>query len=329
MSGQQPPGYPPQQPTYGGQPGWGQQNPYQQPSGQQPAAQQPYGRPGQNPYQPPSGQQPYGQPGQNPYPQAAGQPGYGPPSYAASYGQQPMYGPPGAPPPQPGAPGGPPPRKSPALIIGIVAAAVVLLVAVGGIFIALSGGGTEPVSTITPAPPSEQPQPSTAPSTGGKSSEPANPSGPAGSAIDLGKGIKLVPAAGWTVEDQTTGAVSLTNGQGVFYGRQLQQQKTTNPEQLCDAFNRAALKSAANAQFGEPETADVGSSKLTAAVCGATFTATSGDKTTQVLVSNMVSIRKSDGLAVIGTLLYVKDSDQQTKTDASEMMSSMITSQAR
>jgi hypothetical protein len=242
-----------------------------------------------------------------------------------------MYGAPGGQ-PQPGAPGGPPPRKSPALIIGIVAAAVVLLVAVGGIFIALSGGSTEPVSTITPAPPSEQAQPSTEPSTGGKSSAPSgptSPSAPTGSAIDLGKGIKLVPAAGWKVEDQTSGAVSLTNGQGVFYGRQLQQQKTTNPEQLCDSFSRAALKSAANAHFGEPQAADVGSSKLTAAVCGATYTSTSGDQTTQVLVSNMVSIRKSDGLAVIGTLLWVKDTDQQTKTDASEMMSSMVTSQAR
>lgn len=201
--------------------------------------------------------------------------------------------------------------------------------AIGGIFIALSGGNDQPVSTITPAPPSQSAEPSTQPSTGGKSSEPAGPSRPTGSAIDLGNGIKLVPAAGWKIEDQSSAAASLTNGQGVFYGRQLQQQKTTNPEQLCDSFSRAALKSAANARFGEPESANVGSSKVSAAVCTATFTATSGDQTAQILVSNMVSVRKSDGLAVIGTLLWAKNTDEQTKTDAGEMMSSMVTSQVR
>ena len=43
----------------------------------------------------------------------------------------------------------------------------------------------------------------------------------------------------------------------------------------------------------------------------------------------MVSVRKSDGLTVIGTLLCAKNTDEQTKTDAGEMISSMVTSQVR
>jgi hypothetical protein len=216
-----------------------------------------------------------------------------------------------------------------------VVACVVLLVAIGGIFIALSGGGSDqPTSTITPGPPTSEPttEPTEPPSTpGGQTSEPTGPTTaptqPTGEAIDLGSGITLMPATGWRVQEQETSVVSLTNGQGVFYGRQLTLAKGTNPVQFCDAFNRAALKSAGNARFGDAEARDVGSDKLSAAVCAAAYTETSGDQSMQVLVSSMVSVRKSDGLTVVGTLLSVRNTDDQTKSDASAMMSSMLNSQ--
>ncbi len=129
------------------------------------------------------------------------------------------------------------------------------------------------------------------------------------------------------MKEQATSTVSLTNDQGVFYGRQIKLDKGTNAVQFCDAFNRAALKSASNAKFGEPKSSDVGSNKLSAAVCGAGYTETSGDQSTQVFVSSLVSVRKSDGLTVVGTLLFVKSTDEQTKTDAGAMLSSMLNSQ--
>lgn len=349
-----------------GGPGYPQQGGGQEgsPQGGQPSGQQgyypPQGSPPQGSGQQGSPQQ-YGQPQGSPqqyggYPSQGGyatqpgsytqQPGYGqggfgqPTGYGAAggYGPQPdqtQVQPPGWGQQGPGTyqPGGrPPTRKSPGLIIGIVVAAVVLLVAVGGIFIALSRSSDEPTSTITPAPPTSEPTP-TQPTSGpsGQSSEPGQPSTPptqpTGEAIDLGNGITLKPAAGWTVQDQEATVVSLTNRQGVFYGRQLKLDKTTNAAQFCDAFNRAALKSASNAKFGDAEPTDVGSSKLSAADCGATYTETSGDKSVQVFVSSLVSVRKSDGLIVVGTLLFVKNTDDQTKSDAGAMMSSMLTSQ--
>ncbi len=335
-------GYPQQggQPTYpsqGGQPTYPSQGGQGYPSqGGQPT----YPQPGYAPQGYP--QQGYAPQGGVPPQAGYGQPGYGQGAYGqptslgtpGSYGQQPpgSYG--QQPPGSSGSGGRPPTKKSPGLIIGIVVAAVVLLVAVGGIFIALSGGGSDqPVSTITPEPQTTQPStPTTQPS--GPTSQPSNPSTtpskptqPAGDTIDLGNGIRLTPAAGWTVQDQSSGVASLTNGQGVFYGRQIKLDKGSNAVQFCDAFNRAALKSASNAKFGQAEAADVGSDKLSAATCGATYTETSGDQSIQVFVSSLVSVRKSDGLTVVGTLLYVKNTDAQTKTDAGTMLSSMLTSQ--
>ncbi|HET9649560.1 MAG TPA: hypothetical protein VFP34_15210 [Microlunatus sp.] len=329
-------GYPPQ----GAQPAYSPQSPQQgypqQGYPQQPAQQgYPQNYPGQGhpgpAYAGQGGQQGqgYAGPGYSGYPQQgfAQQSGYA--GQSGGYQAQPGYG--QQPPPGSYPTGGrPPTRKSPGLIIGIVVAAVVLLVAVGGIFIALSGGSNdEPVSTITPtAPPSEpttQPsEPSTAPSQPG---QPSTSPKPSGDVIDLGNGIVLRPASGWQVQDQAAGVASLTNGQAVFYGRQLSVDKSTNASQFCDAFNRAALKSAGNAKFGEPQARDVGSAKLSAATCGATYTETSGDKSLQVFVSSLVSVRKSDGLTVVGTLLFVKSTDDQTKTDAGQMVSSMLTSQ--
>jgi hypothetical protein len=346
----QPQGYPQQggQPTYsqqGGQPTYSQQGgqPTYPQQGGQPTSPQQGGQPtypqqrGQPTYSQEGSAQQGGYAPQGGVPQQGGygqQPGYGQGAYGqtanvggtGAYGQQP----PGS--YQSG--GRPPTKKSPGLIIGIVVAAVVLLVAVGGIFIALSGGGSdEPSSTITPEQPTSQPsRPTTEPS--GKTSQPSSPSTapsqptqPTGDTIDLGNGIGLTPAAGWSVQDQSSGVASLTNGQGVFYGRQIKLDKGTNPAQFCDSFNRAALKSASNAKFGDAQAADVGSPKLSAATCGAAYTETSGDQSMQVFVSSLVSVRKSDGLTVVGTLLFVKSTDAQTKTDAGTMLSSMLTTQ--
>ncbi|GAA1227773.1 hypothetical protein GCM10009676_07620 [Prauserella halophila] len=109
--------YPPQPPgpgqpdPYGQQPGqYGQQPGYPQQPGPQPYGQPP--QPGPYGQQDPYGQQPYGQ---NPYGQ--GQFGQG------QFGQQPYGG-------YPGGPGGEPPKKKTGLVVGIVAAAVVLLAGV-------------------------------------------------------------------------------------------------------------------------------------------------------------------------------------------------------
>jgi hypothetical protein len=125
-----------------GQPGQSGPQPYYGGAGQQQGYGQPgYGQSGPQPYYGGSGYQgqPYGQQGYGQ--QGYGQPGYGQPGYGQpGYGYgQPGYGQPYG---QPGYGYGPPPRKSKLpWILGGVALAVVLVVAVL-LVVGLAGGGT-------------------------------------------------------------------------------------------------------------------------------------------------------------------------------------------
>jgi hypothetical protein len=316
---QQPAGYPPQQP--GGYPP-------QQPGGYPP--QQPGGYPPQQPggYPP---QQPGGYPPQQPgYPQQGGYPQQPPPGYPL---QQPgPYGPQG-----PGgvAPGGPaaPRKKSPVMIIAIVAAAIVLLAAVGGIIMALTRGGTnQPDVTVTPSqpvPPTEEPtpEPTGQPTPQPSPTESSRP--PTGGAVDLGNGIELVPAAGWQVKKAGKNVAQLSDGKSVFLGQSLQISQSTNPAQLCEAWHGKIAEGTTNGKFQDAKDADVGTTRLKAATCGAQVTVSGGQGSTKLFLFSLVSVRQSDGVSVIGTTYFTSDADtNQLNKDFTSMINSMLGSQA-
>ena len=337
-------GQPPYQPGYPQQPG---QQGYPQQPGQQGYPQQPAPasypqQPGQQGY-PPQGypQQPAGYPQQPAgYPQgyppqggqpyAPGQPGQGgyPPQ-----GPRPGY--------QPSGPaGGPPKKKSPLLIIGIVVAAVVALVAIGGIVIGLSSGTKDvPDTTITPGPqtppPDEPtPDPGSSPSPGGNESPgggstPGGGGSGGGSAIDLGHDITLVPADGWDVKKQTGSLAQLSDGKNVYIGQTAALQPGTNPGQVCTAWHKQLAESEGGGKFTEPKTADVGTNKLKAATCSAQVTASSGQGSSDLLLVTIVSVRSSDGVTVLGTVAFTSASDQtQLQKDFTAMSNSMLETQA-
>jgi hypothetical protein len=322
-------------------PDWGQQGSYppQGPGGyppQQPAGYPPQQQPPQQGYPP---QQPAGYPPQQQPPQQ----GYPP---QGSYSPQRAYGPPpGGYPPQPGgfAPQGPGPtgpgtqgaqaKKSPVMIIAIVAAAIVLLAAVGGIIMVLNRGSAEqPDVSITPsqpAPPTEEPtpQPSREPSSEPTPSE--SPRSPTGGAIDLGNGVQLVPAGGWDLKKAGKNVAQLSNGKSVFLGQSLQISPSTNPGQLCDAWHRDVAEGTSNGKFQESKDADVGTTRLKAATCVAQVTVTGGQGTTKLYLFSLVSVRQSDGVTVIGTAYFTPNTDtNQLNKDFTSMINSMLKSQA-
>jgi hypothetical protein len=333
--------WPPQEGGYsqGGYP------PQNQPAGYPPQS-QPGGystqpQPGGLPPQPPGGYPSQGQPGSY-----SGQPGAYPPQ--GGYGPQGGYPPPGA---YPGAPVGyppgvggpppvgPPPKKSRAMIIGIVAAAVVLLAAIGGVILVLTqGGDTQPDATITPAPtveptpeaPSAQP---TSASPSGRQSTPPQPTEapdpvPSGKAITLDHGISVTPAEGYQLEKSGTGYARLSNGDQLFLGQAVAVDPGTNPGQLCDAWHRKIVEGQANGQFGNPETADLNTKNLKGATCTGMFTASNGSGSQDVVVSSLVSVR-TDGVTAIGTMYFLKDAEgDQLNKDFSAMMNSMLQDQA-
>jgi hypothetical protein len=321
-------GYPqqgyPQQP---GQQGYPPQGYPQQPP------QQGYPQPGQQGY-PPQGYPQQGYPQQG-YPQQGGQPGY--PQGQPGQGGYPPQGP-GRPAYQPSGPAGPPKKKSPLLIIGIVVAAVVALVAIGGIVIGLSSGSKDvPDTTITPGPqtpPPDEPSsgPSSSPSTA-PSGEPSGGSTPGGggqpgAGIDLGHDITLVPADGWDVKKQTADLAQLSDGKNVYIGQTATLDAGSNPGQVCTAWHKQLADGEGGGKFAAPKTADVGSDKLKAATCSAQITASSGQGSSELLLVSVVSVRTSDGVTVVGTVAFTAASDQdQLQKDFTAMTNSMLQTQ--
>jgi hypothetical protein len=317
-------------------PDWGQQGGYppQGPGGYPP--QQPGGYPSPGGYPP---QQPAGYPPQQPPPQQ----GYPPQS---GYSPQRAYGPPsGGYPPQPAdfgpqGPGGPgtqgaPAKKSPVMIIAIVAAAIVLLAAVGGIIMVLNrGDAAQPDVSITPsqpAPPTEEPtpQPSREPTAEPRPTPTESSQAPTGGSIDLGNGIELVPAGGWAVKKTGKNVAQLSNGKSVFLGQSLQISPSTNSGQLCDAWHRDVAEDTSNGKFQEAKDADVGTTRLKAATCVAQVTVSGGQGTTKLYLFSLVSVRQSDGVTVIGTAYFTPNTDtDQLNKDFTSMINSMLKSQA-
>ena len=307
-------GYPPQGP--GGYP------PQQQPAGYPP--QQPGGYPPQQPASyPPQGGYPPQQPASYPPQQPGGYPPQPPPGGYPP--QQPAVGGPGAP--------GAPAKKSPVMIIAIVAAAIVLLAAVGGIIMVLTRGGeAQPDVTITPSqpvPPAEQPtpEPTGRPTTAGPQPTPTSQP-PTRGAINLGNGIELQPAAGWEVKKAGENVAQLSDGKSVFLGQSLQISQSSNPGQLCDAWHRNIAEGTSNGQFQDSKDANVGTSSLKAATCDAQVTVSGGQGTTKLYLFSLVSVRQSDGVTIIGTAYFTPNADtDQLNKDFSSMVNSMLKSQ--
>jgi hypothetical protein len=307
-------GYPPQQPGSGGyppqQPGPGGGYPPQQPPGYPPQ---------QQPGFPPPGYAPQGAYAPQP------PPGEYPPQQLGGFGPQ---GPAGGGPATQGAPA----KKSPVMIIAIVAAAIVLLAAIGGIIMVLTHGGTnQPDVTITPsqaAPPTEQPTPQP---TGQPTPEPTPTQSqhPTGGSIDLGNGVELTPAGGWQVKKTGKNVAQLSDGKSLFLGQSLQISPSTNPGQLCDAWHRDVSEGTSNGKFQDPKDVDVGTTRLKAASCVAQVTVSGGQGSTKLYLYSLVSVRQSDGVTVIGTAYFTPNTDtDQLNKDFTAMMNSMLRSQA-
>ena len=309
-------GQPPYQPGYPQQPG---QQGYPQPGYPQQPGQQGYP---QQPGYPPQGYPQQGYPPQGGQPYQGGYPPQGP-------GGQPGYRPPG--------PGGPPKKKSPLLLIGIVVAAVVALVAIGGIVIGLSSGTKDvPDTTITPGPQTPPPdEPSSGPSSS-PSAEPSTgpsggstPGGSGGAGIDLGHDVTLVPAAGWDVSKQTGSLAQLSDGKNVYIGQTAELDAGSNPGQVCTAWHKQLAEGEGGGKFAAPKAAEVGADKLKAATCSAQVTASSGQGSTELLLVSVVSVRSTDGVTVVGTVAFTAASDQDAlQKDFTSMSNSMLQSQA-
>ncbi|WP_185975772.1 hypothetical protein [Tessaracoccus rhinocerotis] len=335
---------------YGGQPSQGP-GPQGGPGQPQPGyGQQPQPGYGQQP-QPGYGQQP--QPGYQQPPSGYGQQpqsGYG--QQQPGYGQQ-GYGQPGPYQNYQGAQQ-PPQKNSSGKIIGIVVGAVGVL-AIAGLAFALLGGGDDgpdvpppPPVSQTPADPetTEPAEPETTEPADPETTEPAepettepadpetteptepeteDPQPPAG-AIDVGNGMSVVPAAGWSVADQSDNGVLLTDAAGrVFL---VNTGNSANPEAEVAQLVDNLTQDGTDVSKGEVQVADV-HPDLAVASQLAIMTTTGGSGTTELGLFAVISSRTADQVGFASVLLVpaADFEDEAVLTQADEMLNSVFISQ--
>lgn len=295
----------------------------------------------QQPGYPQAGYPPQPYPGQG-YPPQAGYAGqaypqgaYGRPAYGPQAGAQPGYGGPGGQPPAP--------RASSSKVLLIVIGAVVLLVIAGAALLMLSNRQA-PVDPVTPTPVPTVPTTTASPSpeptatgsaepTGEPTQEPTEgpspePTPPNGGVVDLGNGVMFLPAPGWEVQEQAPSAISVSDGKAVFVTRVVQQKKNTNAGQLCDAFNRQVLDGATGAKFGDAKDLDINLKNLAVAQCPAAFISTSNGKSTQMLAVTFAAVRTTDGVSTLSTLLFTKDTPEDSFNAVDQMLGVVLGSQS-
>ncbi len=319
-------GFPPQGGP-GGQ-GWPPASGY---GPQGPAPQQGYGQP-QGHGQPPG----YGQP------QGYGAPqGYGPQQGFGAQGQAPRSGgfQPGGLPPGGHQPQGKPPAKggSSAKIIGIVVAALVVLGLIAGLIMMLTQpkkgpevpGPTPSVTVPTPTRPTPSASASPSASKPTPSASSSTSTQPPGQAIVVGQGISLTPQAGWTVVKQEADFVVLTKGSAVFVAETGKVKAGVTGAQLVESIMTSQAKDMTNVKKGEITPVDIDPAVSVAkGLQAGTMTGSSGSK--NMALGTLASVRTSDGVAFVGTLIWPAAEDVGPyNTDYTKMVSSMLSTQLK
>lgn len=337
--GQRPGGNNPGQQPGGGQPSWPSQ-------GQQTPGPYPPAQPHPGPYPP---AQPYPGP---PAGYGQSQSGYGPPSggYAsqpgpAGYGpgqQQYGYGPPSGYQQTGFQGGGPPPQQgnSRGKIIGIVIGAIVVLALIGVAIGLLTGGKSAPVTPIpppvsqtpdpvptpTPVEPSPDPTPEPtdpAPTPSEEITEPAptpteTETPPVSGAIDVGNGMSVVPAEGWTVDEQSENGVLLFDAIG--RGFVVSTGQSTNPAAEVAKVIDDVTAGGSDVKKGEVQAPDL-HPDLEVASQLAIMTTAGGGGTSELAVLAFVSARTADNVGFVAVLVVpVEDLENKTVTDQADLM---------
>lgn len=284
-----------------------------------------FGQPGQGGFGGQPGQGGFGGQGGG-YGGQSGQPGFG--QQGPGFGQQ-GFGGPGYPtggmPPQP-------PKKSNAMIIGIVVAAVAVLAIAGLVIGLVSGGGRkDPVvppptpPPTTSAPPTTEP-PTPSPTNRGPSTNPPTTEPPSGDSVPVGGGMTVTPAAGWSVVERNANNALLKDSQGRLF--LVQTGRATDPKsEVQDAINGVTEKGT-DVRKGQVQTPTV-DSRLQVASQAAIMTSTGGGGTTQLGVFALVSTRTSDNAAFVAILLVPADDLENTSVTSgvNTMLNSVIRSQ--
>lgn len=235
-------------------------------------------------------------------------------------GQPPQSGYPGqAPPPDyfgqvppPGYPG----QKDNRFILLMVGLGVVALIVIGAIILAVSPTPTsDPPLTITPT----------------TSAPTYSPS--AGDTVEIARGVKVTLPAGWSVSEQDDSSVTLTNGSEVFGADVTMLAANTDPVQAVDAFLKSYAENSSAAKVTPASPVDLGINEVNVAMGSADVVFSTSQGSAAWTVYSVISVRKSDGLAVVASMTIDETADSAEVDRLIDVFSnltvSMIYSQAR
>jgi hypothetical protein len=282
----------------------------------------------------------YQAPNAGPFPPTAPQ-GYPNPAAfpPASYPQQ-GYGQPGGPAgggyPMPGGYPQPPAGKaSSSKVLLIVIAAVVALALIGGGLVLMAQTPKTPTGSTVPTQPTQPTEPTQTPSTDPTpSSDPTPTAGPTGSptpangAVDLGHGVLFAVSDGWQVTQQSASMIQVSDGNALIITQVVEETPSTNALQYCDAYNRAVLKDESGTKFADPEKVSVNLKGLSVGKCLAGFVQASGSSSKQMYLQSFASVRNSDGVVALVSIVFTKQTPQTSFDGANEMIGVVLISQA-
>ena len=123
-------------------------------------------------------------------------------------------------------------------------------------------------------------------------------------------------------------AVLSRGGREVFIGQVISADAGTDPKAVVDAYHKQLAAKLSGVENDTTKVVDVGAPNLKAASGAMAGTLTTGQGSLYVISETVASVRK-DGVTVLATIRYFKNSDQDMlKEDYGSMASSMLQTQA-
>jgi hypothetical protein len=196
---------------------------------------------------------------------------------------------------------------------------------------------TQPTPTVQtpvsppPTPDSPPPTPDAPPTqpTDPPTDPPTNPPQNPGDAISLGNGISLTPYSGWQVQEKRDTSAVLTNGTAVFIGQVVSAGQGATANAVYTQYTTSLVKGTSQSEIGDPRPVEVHQAvDVVSGTVRATVSGTQGSQNYTIAVA--ISVRTSDGITVIGTMLVPEGVDTSTLSEPfGQMFLSMVQTQVQ
>ncbi|MCL1838853.1 MAG: hypothetical protein FWG47_06010 [Propionibacteriaceae bacterium] len=244
--------------------------------------------------------------------------------------------------------------KSSKNVLMIVITSIAVLAIIGCAFLWLSGNKPdEPVAipttmptaaptstpTVDPTPiqtpdstPTNVPEPTLTPKQPTPTAVPPVPTQPVPTSgeLNLGFGITAALLPGWEIAEADENFYVLSGKNAMLFLEAFQADRGIPATLLCSAVQDEMLSDMPNVkQVHAPEVMELGVTEVTIAACASAFTQTQGGVSETRRLTTFTSVRDYDSLAVVGSVLSIESTTEQTLNEAITMFLNAVSLQAQ